>query len=355
MYSVLTISIFDQTSSPNSAHLATWCLATIFEVVVAAAFLEVESHPNLDKWNSINVTIHVVRLVILLTLIGLYWLLGAIIRRRSSEPGTPEERSLLLAHENGSSGAAGNGLNQDYGSAATMANGKDPHQAEEPGWVRPQKAPRRSWWEYIRGYSVFFPYLWPSKDRRLQALFVVCFSIVLIQRGTNVLVPLQIGVLIDDLSGENGPVTMPWGAIALYIFYRLLNGGNGLLTQLRAWLWIPINQYSYRELSTASFEHVHSLSLDFHTGKKTGEVVSALGKGNSINNFLEQLTFQFIPMIVDLCVGVGYFMIEFDAYYALTVTVVTFWYIYLTVRMAQWRIDVRRDMTNADREQDAIK
>jgi ABC-type transport system involved in Fe-S cluster assembly fused permease/ATPase subunit len=119
--------------------------------------------------------------------------------------------------------------------------------------------------------------------------------------------------------------------------------------------WIPVSQYSYRELSVAAFEHVHSLSLDFHLGKKTGEVLSALGKGSSINTFLEQVTFQVVPMLIDLAIAIGYFLIKFDAYYALVIAIVTFWYIYLTIRMAQWRAEIRREMVNADREEDAVK
>lgn len=87
----------------------------------------------------------------------------------------------------------------------------------------------------------------------------------------------------------------------------------GLLGAMRSALWIPVGQYSYQALSTSAFEHVHSLSLDFHLGKKTGEVLSALSKGNAINNFLEMVTFQVIPMLVDLGVAIAYFFIKFDA------------------------------------------
>ncbi|KAH3955954.1 hypothetical protein HBI26_254660 [Parastagonospora nodorum] len=124
---------------------------------------------------------------------------------------------------------------------------------------------------------------------------------------------------------------------------------------MRSALWIPVSQYSYRELSVAAFEHVHSLSLDFHLGKKTGEILSALGKGSSINTFLEQVTFQVVPMLIDLAAAIGYFLYKFDAYYALLIAIITFWYIYLTVRMAQWRAEIRREMVNADREEDAVK
>jgi ATP-binding cassette, subfamily B, vacuolar membrane transporter HMT1/ACLQ len=149
--------------------------------------------------------------------------------------------------------------------------------------------------------------------------------------------------------------SLPWVQIAIYIAYRFLQGNMGLLGAIRSSLWIPIGQYSYRALSTSSFEHVHSLSLDFHLGKKTGEVLSALSKGSSINNFLEQVTFSVVPMLVDLGVAVGYFLIKFDAYYALIVAIVTFCYLYVTIRMAQWRADIRREMVNKSREEDAVK
>lgn len=206
------------------------------------------------------------------------------------------------------------------------------------------------------GYRVFFPYLWPSKDRRLQIVVLLCFILVVLQRVVNLLVPNQIGVITDRLTDKEGTMKgTPWMPIMIFILLRFIQGTNGLLGALRSTLWIPVSQYSYRELSVAAFEHVHGLSLDFHLGKKTGEVLSALGKGSSINTFLEQVTFQVIPMLVDLAVAIGYFLIKFDVYYALVISIVTFWYFYITVRMAQWRAQIRREMVNADRESDAVK
>ena len=172
----------------------------------------------------------------------------------------------------------------------------------------------------------------------------------------NVLVVDQVGYITNILAGEEGEFTgIPWGPICLYIFYRFLQGNSGLLSALRGILWTPIGQYSYQELSVAAFEHVHGLSLDFHLGKKTGEVLSALNKGNSINTFLEQVTFQVLPMLIDLGVAIGYFFIKFDAYYALVTAIVTFVYLYLTIRLAQWRADIRREMVNFSRQEDAVK
>jgi len=374
VYSLFLLSLIDTRPAPTIAHLATWILGILLELVMLGASLAIytkkhrEPHVNatpdgkwqthMSEWEIAEVFIDIMRIFILLALVGFYLVFvisrNAKIRKTDAAAhGEFDESTGLLSEpqaENGSAHGHANG----YGSAAT--GGKHKHtEGTPPGWERPTTTPSRSWWEYLKGYSMFFPYLWPSRNRRLQIIVVVCFLLMVLQRGINVLVPYQAGAITDLLSGEDGPPQMPWGPICLYIFYRVLQGGNGLLGALRSSLWIPIGQYSYRELSVAAFEHVHDLSLDFHLGKKTGEVLSALGKGSSINTFLEQVTFQVIPMLVDLCVAIGYFLVAFDAYYALVVAVVTFWYIYLTIRMAQWRAEIRRQMVNADREEDAVK
>ncbi|KAG9651682.1 putative ABC transporter, partial [Aureobasidium melanogenum] len=377
VYTLILISIFDTQPSPTWAHASSWALAAAMEIVLLASSFALYTHAHhepkagnpsgghlereMTEWEITEVTLDLVRIILLLALVAFYILFVTLHarsqRKQSDSQASTSETTGLLAEDRAEAGAVNGSANGANGYGATQSNGhKKPKKAADApaGWEKPTTTPSRSWWEYIRGYSLFFPYLWPSKDRRLQIAVIICFAIMLVQRGIQFLVPIQAGKITDDLADEN-KTGMPWKAICLYIFYRLLQGNNGLLGATRSIIWIPVSQYSFRELSVASFEHVHSLSLDFHLGKKTGEVLSALGKGNAINNFLESVTFQVIPMLVDLFVAIGYFMIQFDVYYALIVAVVTFWYIYLTIRMAQWRAEIRRQMVNSDREVDAVK
>jgi ABC-type transport system involved in Fe-S cluster assembly fused permease/ATPase subunit len=349
------LSVIDARPSPTNVQQSTWCLTLVIELMRLVTFVVVNSNSEpLDGWDSMEVAINVFRVLLIFGTILLYFLFTVVLTARKREDSSESERAPLLSngsHSNGSASRSQNG---------TAANGRPKPRTsldddDQPGWVRPDKTPSRGWFEYLRGYSVFFPYLWPSKDRKLKLIVLVCVLLVVAQRCVNLLVPYQIGVITDQLGDESGPRLMPWGGIILYVLFRLLQGSNSLIGVARSTLWIPVSQYSYRELSVASFEHVHSLSLDFHLGKKTGEVLSALGKGNAINNFLDQITFQVLPMIVDLTVAIGYFLIAYDTYYALVVTIVTFWYIYVTIRLAKWRADARREMTNADRHQAAVK
>jgi ABC-type transport system involved in Fe-S cluster assembly fused permease/ATPase subunit len=370
VYCLFLISLLDSKPSPTAAHLATWTAATILEVVLVALSFAIYTHAHkeptagrpstklrfhMTDWEAAEVAMDLLRIVLLLSLIGFYVVFAILPqRRRSEEAGSSSETQALLGNGADRNGHAENGhANGSYGSTQPVG-GKHQHtEGAPPAWSRPTGAPARSWWEYIKGYHVFFPYLWPSKDRKLQIVVVLCFLLVMAQRVVNLLVPDQLGHIVDRLAHKEAG--SPWTAIIIFITFRFLQGSNGVLGAARSALWIPVSQYSYRELSVAAFEHVHSLSLDFHLGKKTGEVLSALGKGSSINTFLEQVTFQVVPMLIDLAIAIGYFLYKFDAYYALVIAIVTFWYIYLTIRMAQWRAEIRREMVNADREEDAVK
>lgn len=231
----------------------------------------------------------------------------------------------------------------------------------DAAFYRPNKLPHKTWWEYLRGYSLFFPYLWPRDSLKLQTVVVICFIIAVLQRYVTIMVPYQTGVLVNELdtaasrNGFGAGHAMPWGHLSLLILFKILQGPSGLLGSVRAILWIPVSQYCFRALSSAAFEHVHSLSLDFHLSKRTGEVLSALNKGASINGFLEQVTFQVFPMLVDPIIAIIYLACAFNSVYAVCVSIMTFTYLFLTIRMAATRADQRRDMVNANREEEAVK
>jgi ABC-type transport system involved in Fe-S cluster assembly fused permease/ATPase subunit len=60
-------------------------------------------------------------------------------------------------------------------------------------------------------------------------------------------------------------------------------------------------------------------------------------------------------MLINLAVAIGHFLVKYDAYYALVIAVVPFWYVYLTIRMAQWGAEIRRELVNAGKGEDAVK
>ncbi|KAJ5118279.1 hypothetical protein N7526_009916 [Penicillium atrosanguineum] len=347
-HSVVLISLLDMGPGPNVIQFVSWSLSMAFEVTIVAlstsVYTSVHHEPTVGDryggpirikitfWETLEVSLGITRILVLTLLVASY-----VFRIALPKIVCFMQRWIL---------------NRKMDIAQPMA--REPPDSTEP-WVRPTKTPTTNWLEYLSGYSLFFPYMWPSKSRRLKIVAVICFGLLVLQRVVNLLVPYQVGVITDSLSFSEGKLQVPWMNICLYILYRWLQGGQGLIESVRSNLWISISQYAYMELSTAAFEHVHHLGLDFHLNKKMGEVLSALTKGSSINTFLEQVTFQVLPMFIDLAIAIGYFLVVFDAYYALAITIMTFFYLYSTVKIATWRADMRRQMVNASRQEDAVK
>ncbi|KAJ2899046.1 uncharacterized protein MKZ38_003447 [Zalerion maritima] len=391
LYLYFFITLVDWKTSPTIVHFVTFSFSYIFEVIILVALILRCTGPHCVRerdefvvykqptfWDLFDISISSIRVVLLMGMVLLYGYVKIpyFIRkyRRRWRANTGETTPLLTeanspveynsisenGHCNGSVNGRANGsaaLDRAKGSEQNgHANGgteatslvKD----AEAAFYRPEKLPHKSWYEYIRGYTLFFPYLWPRSNVGLQFLVLLCFLVMVAQRLVNVMVPLQLGLVIDAFAYKD---SMPFREITLFWLFKYLQGSSGLLGCIRGLLWIPVSQHSYRALTTASFEHVHALSLDFHLGKRTGEVLSALNKGASINSFMEQVTFQVFPMLFDLMFAIWYFYMYYNIIYAELVTIITFYYLFVTIRMAASRADQRRDMVNADREEEAVK
>ncbi|KAI9001654.1 P-loop containing nucleoside triphosphate hydrolase protein [Gaertneriomyces semiglobifer] len=201
-----------------------------------------------------------------------------------------------------------------------------------------------------RKVSKLMPFLWP-KPWKLQVLVIACFLLLALGRLVNVLVPLQYKRVVDDLTpnAERGTPYFAWGAILLYTFFRFLQGGVGLLSSFQYFLWIPVGQYTTREVSVRMLEHLHSLSLQFHITRKTGEVLRVMDRGtSSIGSLLSYLAFNILPVFVDIGLAVIVFLVTFDWSIALIVLVTMVLYIVCTIWITEWRTQFRREMNDLD-------
>ncbi|KIW40662.1 uncharacterized protein PV06_07839 [Exophiala oligosperma] len=365
LWLVIFISILDVKPSPNSAHFITWLSALPLEILIIVASLQVYSVPHFEPrvgdqlggkfresitgWETVEVIVYLIRVVLLLGLSIVFLSIKIQFRKpKESSSTTQDERTPLLR------GDAEAGIRPN-GHARVPGPTSEPKEQVD-AWAKPTEVPNITWYAYLKGFVLLIPYLWPKKSLKLQLLAASCILIMVGQRVINVFVPVMVGKITNALSGDDGNgVHAPWLDIALYILFRWLQGSQGILSATRSILWIPVEQYSYRAISTAAFEHVHGLSAEFHTGKRTGELISALNKGSAINSFLEMVTFQVGPMVFDLVVAVVYLTIKFDAYLGLVVAMTTFLYIYVTIRLASWRVALRRNYVNAEREMEAVK
>ncbi|KAI9189041.1 ATP-binding cassette-type vacuolar membrane transporter Hmt1 [Blastocladiella emersonii ATCC 22665] len=187
------------------------------------------------------------------------------------------------------------------------------------------------------------PFLWPRDNFGLQLLVLLSFASLFTGRIVVVLVPIQYKNIINGLTrGE-----FPLASIFLFVLFRFLQ--SGMLSNLQSFLWLPIGQYTTRTLSVRMFTHMHSLSLNWHVSRKTGEVLRILDRGtSSIVSLLQMLVFTLSPVIIDITVAVIYFTSQFDVYFGVIVIVTMASYIFATILITEWRTAFRREMIELD-------
>jgi ABC-type transport system involved in Fe-S cluster assembly fused permease/ATPase subunit len=310
--------------SPTASNCHSWIAGAMLEGVIIALFGTQQRYINLQpKLRDALIGLGIARITTLVVMIGLMVRRHYALRSSLLSSTTGERQGLL---ENGNGHAA-------------------------PGGKKPRDPQSSGWFDYFAGFRVLFPYLWPKDSVLYQATVVVCLILLISQRIVNLMVPLQLGVLVESL----GYGRIPYRDIVLYVVYRALQGNQGAIGAARSVLWIPVSQSLFRRLSCAAFEHVLGLSLDFHLSKKIGEVTTALSRGAAMNSFLENFVFQVFPMVFDIFVAGVLFFVKYDAFYTIIVFFIMWSYIFLTIYMAKYRGRQRRDMAVKSREMDAVK
>lgn len=199
--------------------------------------------------------------------------------------------------------------------------------------------------------STLLPFLWPKKSAMLQFNLIVCILLLFIARIINVFVPLYSKYIVDSLKAE--PLKFRWDLVVTYVAMKFLQGqgtgGMGLLNNLRSYLWLGIQQYTSREVQVSLFAHLHSLSLNWHLKRKTGEVLRIMDRGtDSINSLLSSLFFSIIPTLIDIIIAVIFFATFFNSWFGAIVFTTMALYLAFTIVITEWRTKFQRSMNLAD-------
>lgn len=309
-----------------------WLIALAFEPVIAT-LLFITAHESAanhthssDKslFLELDASIGVVRcIVILITLLAYFiWRDGKI------DVEDDEERAPLIPKPgqrlNGidTSADSGYGTNSDATNteATNTETANSPSDPESP-WERQERISREkiekrlknegSWIAYVKGFLIFFPYIWPVNNRRLQLYAALVGLCLLAGNALNFLIPRQYGAVMDSLSGVSGK--NPWVQVAIFAGLRLLASEAGI-NLLRQMLWLPIEYYSEEALTVAAYSHIMNLSSEFHDSKSSSDLIVAISNGTSISNMLESICFQALPMMIDLVIAFTYLSTKFGPY-----------------------------------------
>ncbi|KAM8933378.1 ATP-binding cassette sub-family B member 6 [Pelodytes ibericus] len=215
------------------------------------------------------------------------------------------------------------------------------------------RPPNESTWQGFRKKCrLLIPYLWPKGSVWLQLLVLLCMGLMGVERVINVFVPIYYKTIVDNMT-EGSPWKTLAYTVCIYVLLKFLQGGGagatGFVSNLRTFLWIRVQQFTNRHVQTRLFSHLHALSLRWHLGRKTGEVLRSVDRGtNSINSLLSYIVFSILPTIADIIIGIIYFTSSFNAWFGLIIFTCMTLYLTLTIIITEWRTKYRRDMNTSD-------
>ena len=196
-----------------------------------------------------------------------------------------------------------------------------------------------NWLTYIRGFSVFFPHIWPFNRPILQLNMIGVGVCVLAGRALAILSPRQLGILINALGAGVG--SNVFVALVVYALLQWLQSSGGI-PGVQQFLWIPVESNAEQRLEIASYNHIMELSCDFHDGKRSGELYTAMYQGTSIVRLLDRVLYHLGPLVLDLVLACVYFYFLFDVYLVLIGVAITVAFFWISIHMTSWHTKLNR-------------
>ena len=194
--------------------------------------------------------------------------------------------------------------------------------------------------QHIRLLKILWPFLW-STDRGIRTRFLGTFFIILFSTGLSVIVPLFFKKSVEVLNfTEPKKETLIFLTIGLYGLIWML---ARVSINLREVFMFRVMEKGVMRLSAYIFEHIHSLSYDFHAKRKTGEITSVIEKAQlAFPTILWPLFFLIIPTFLEvLSVSILLSYLYGFSYGLIMVATILLFLIY-SMKILRWSLEALR-------------
>jgi ATP-binding cassette, subfamily B, heavy metal transporter len=218
-----------------------------------------------------------------------------------------------------------------------MAHGHHSAASAVDAGPRVPGAARNEW----RVVGMLLPYLAEYKWRVLIALVFLASA-----KLANVGVPLVLKSVVDALSPAQQVLALP---LALLVAYGALRLSTVLFAELRDVVFVRVTQRAIRRVALTVFRHLHSLSLRFHLDRQTGGVSRDIERGTrGISTLLSYMLFSIIPVILEFSLVAVVLLTKFDWRFAAITFAAVAIYMFFTVSVTEWRMNIRRQVNELD-------
>ena len=238
----------------------------------------------------------------------------------------------------------------------TPSDGEGESQVEPVGFDQQIEAMKeRRIGEQLKSLLRLKPYLWPSDNWAFKFRSIVAILLTIAGKFVLVGAPFVFGFAVDAVSesktaGDNWASV--WVAIIGFVIgYGALRLFSVILSEGREYIFAPVAQFAQRSIATATFRHMHKLSLRFHLEKRTGGLTRIMERGVRAIDFLFRfLLFNIGPTLLELSIAAVAFWLAYSGGFAIIAVVVVIGYIIFTVLTTEWRLKFRREMNRRDTE-----
>ncbi len=198
---------------------------------------------------------------------------------------------------------------------------------------------------------LLIPYLWPSSRKDLKFRVLVAVLFLTISKITNVYMPILYKKSIDSLGMSSEALTWMALPVLLIISYGAARLGAQIFNELKDVITAKVEHYAMREVALDTFKHLHKLSLRFHLDRKMGGLSRIIERGiKGIETVMRFSVFSIIPAFVEMIFVSAVLWVMYDGRYVLVTIITLFLYVFVTLKMTEWRIAFVKKMHSSDNE-----
>lgn len=241
--------------------------------------------------------------------------------------------------------------------------------------------------KYLRNAQELFKHVWPPVPKRIKdadlnsasidiekerqyALgirlrVILSLTLMLLGKITTIATPFLFKMLIDTVPKYSGvaaasssasvapapffvtlanqlPISLP---MLLLLSYGLCRSLSSFFRESTTAMFSHVAQSAIRSVGRSTFDHVHSLDLQYHLNRNTGALSRVLERGSrSISFALNAMVFNTVPTLLEVLVVSSLMFKKFGLGHSSTVLITIFLYCAFTIFVTQWRSNIRKDM-----------
>lgn len=204
-------------------------------------------------------------------------------------------------------------------------------------------------WHVIR---LLWPYL---LEYRLRTM--VAFLCLALAQLFSLSLPFFLKYIVNNLdvqastqtSSDPNTTALVVVPLALILAYGVARFLNVVFNEIRDTVFGRVTERTIRRLSLKTFEHLHSLDLDFHLNRRTGALSRDIERGMSGINFLMRfMIFNIIPTVLQLLIVMVIFLRLYGLSFAVIILLAILFYISYSIVATERRTRFVREANDAD-------